>query len=91
VLQAIAAHDHRTGIQSDTIIADMLNLADALAAIDQRFGRDVLKQADNCDPYSTLRRYFGDREYLVDILERRASKHDLPFRCILDIVSRGPQ
>jgi predicted hydrolase (HD superfamily) len=36
-LQAIAAHDHRTGIQSDTIIADMLNLADALAALISTF------------------------------------------------------
>jgi hypothetical protein len=38
-LQAIAAHDRRTGIRSDTLIADILNLADALTVIDQRFGR----------------------------------------------------
>src|SRR5258707_235124 len=27
--QAIAAHDHRTGIQADTVLADMLKVADA--------------------------------------------------------------
>ena len=89
-LQAIAAHDHRTGIRSDTLIADMLNLADALAVIDERFGRDLLKQAGSDDPYTALRRHLGDRAYLADILERRASKHDLSFRCIVDIVRAGP-
>jgi len=54
-LRAIAAHDHRTGTQSDALIADMLNLADALAVIDKRFGRERLKQADNGDPYVILR------------------------------------
>jgi hypothetical protein len=89
-LQAIAAHDHRTGIQSDTLIADMLNLADALAVIDQRFGPDLLKQAGDDDPYTTLRRHLGDRAHLADILERHASKHALSFRCMVDIVNAGP-
>jgi hypothetical protein len=89
-LRAIEAHDHRTGIQSDTLIADMLNLADALAVIDKRFGRDLLREADNGDPYTALRRHLGDRAYLADILDRRASKHDLSFRCIVDIATTGP-
>jgi len=89
-LQAIAAHDHRTGLQSDTFIADMLNVADALAVIDQRFGRDVFRAADNRDPYNTLRAQLGDRAYLADITERRATKHQLSFGRILDIVVSAP-
>ena len=89
-LQAIAAHDHRTGIRSDTLIADMLNLADALAVIEQRLGRDLLIQTGNDDPYTTLRNRLGDRAYSADILERRASKHELSFRRIVDIVSAAP-
>jgi hypothetical protein len=56
---------------------DMLNLADAVAVIDKRFGRDLFKQADNGDPYTALRNHLGDRAYLADILDRRASKHRL--------------
>ncbi len=89
-LEAIAAHDHRTGIRSDTLIADMLNLADAAAVIDERFGRDLFQQADNGDPYTTLRNHLGDRAYLADILDRRASKHRLSFGRIRDIVTAGP-
>src|SRR5690242_17424822 len=44
VLQAIAAHDHRTGVQSDTPLADMLKLADVVAVIDQRLGRTQFRQ-----------------------------------------------
>lgn len=73
-LVAIAAHDHRTGIRSDTLIADMLNLADAVAVIDKRFGRDLFTPADNDDPYATLRNHLGERAYLADILDRCASK-----------------
>jgi hypothetical protein len=89
-LVAIAAHDHRTGVRSDTLIADMLNLADAVAVIDKRFGRDLFTQADNGDPYTTLRNRLGERAYLVDILDRHASKHRLPFGRIRDIVAAGP-
>ncbi len=63
-LVAIAAHDHRTGVRSDTLIADMLNLADAAAVIDKRFGRDLFTQADSDDPYTALRNRLGDRAFL---------------------------
>jgi hypothetical protein len=80
-----------TGIQSDTLIADMLMLADALALIDQRFGRHLLKGAGNDDLCTTLRSHLGDRAYLAEILEGRASNHELSFRCIVDIVSAAAQ
>ena len=89
-LQAIAAHDHRTGVRSDTLIADMLNLADAVAVIEKRFGRDLFQQAHNGDPYITLRNHLDDRAYLADILERHASKHRLSFGRICKIVTAGP-
>jgi hypothetical protein len=89
-LEAIAAHDHRTGVRSDTLIADMLRLADAAALIDKRFGRDLFPEADNGDPYATLRNHLGERAYLADILDRCAGKHRLSFGCIRDIVAAGP-
>lgn len=88
---AIAAHDHRTGVQADSLLADMLKAADASAIIDQRLGRDLLYVADPADPYATLRRQFGDRSYLSDILERYSTQHGLPFSRIVEIVAHAPK
>jgi hypothetical protein len=83
---AIASHDHRTGVQSDTLLADMLKLADALAVIDQRAGRGVLADLHDRNPYPVLRKRLGDRPYLADILERCAGRHNLPFACIVKVM-----
>ncbi len=48
---AIAAHDHRTGIQADRVLADMLKTADAIAIIDERLGRTTLCDSDRAKPY----------------------------------------
>ena len=61
-----------------------------MAVIDKRSGRDLFLQADNGDPYTTLRNHLGDKAYLADILERCANKHSLSFVCISDIVTAGP-
>jgi predicted hydrolase (HD superfamily) len=89
-LRAIGAHDHRTGLNADTLMADMLKLADTVAVIDKRFGRAVLRRADDRDPYATLRIDFGDRSYLADILRRVADKHGLSFAWICDILEAAP-
>jgi hypothetical protein len=68
----------------------MLNLADAVAVIDKRFGRDLFTQADDDDPHITLRNRLGDRAYLADILDHRASTHRLSFQRIRDIVAAAP-
>ncbi|MDH6256311.1 HD domain-containing protein [Bradyrhizobium sp. BR13661] len=86
---AIAAHDHRTGVQADTLLADMLKAADALAIIDEKLGRTSLRNADRTAPYPALRRLLGDRSYLSDILERYANRHGVPFEDLIDVVARA--
>jgi hypothetical protein len=61
-----------------------------MAVIDKRFGRDLFTQADNDDPYTTLRNRLRDRAYLADILDHRASKHRLSFWRLRDIITAAP-
>ncbi len=86
--QAIAAHDHRTGVTADTMLADMLKLADVIAVIDERLGRRAFCDIDRADPYGALRSRLADRPYLCDILQRLAGKHALPFPRIVEILDR---
>jgi len=88
---AIAAHDHRTGVQADTVLADMLKVADAIAIIDERLGRDALCNTDRARPYAALRRQLGGRSYLSDIVERYSEKHAVSFDYIVEIVALAPR
>lgn len=88
--QAIAAHDHRTGVGSDTLLADMLKVADAMVVIDERLGRGIWQTPDSAQPFASLRRRLGDRTYLADILQRYANKHALPFSRLADIIAPAP-
>jgi ribosomal protein S18 acetylase RimI-like enzyme len=87
---AITAHDHRTGIQADTLLADTLKAADAIAVIDERLGRRLLCDVDQTAPYTILRSQLGDRPYLCDILQRYIDKHGLAFARIVEIVTSAP-
>ena len=88
--QAIAAHDHRTGICAGTMLADMLKAADAAAVIDLNLGRAAWRELDCHSPYANLRKRLGGRPYLADILERHAGKHALPFVRITDFMVTAP-
>jgi hypothetical protein len=87
---AIAAHDHRTGVQADTLLADTLKAADAIAVIDQTLGRRLLCGVDQTAPYTMLRSQLGDRPYLCDMLQRYTDKHTVPFARIVEIVTMAP-
>lgn len=87
---AIASHDHRTGIQADTLLADMLKVADVIAVIDANLGRELFCNLDRRDPYPALRRLLDDRPYLCEMLQRYADKHVLPFTRIIAIVNDAP-
>lgn len=89
--QAIAAHDHRTGVKADTVLADSLKAADAIAIIDERLGRLQFLNADRASPFATLRGQLGHRTYLSDMLEGYCEKHALPFERIAGIVANAPQ
>jgi predicted hydrolase (HD superfamily) len=84
---AIASHDHRAGIQADTLLADTLKIADVLAVIDARLGRNVLSEAKGSDVLTALRSHLVDRSYLCDMLERYTRKHGLPVSTLIDIVA----
>jgi predicted hydrolase (HD superfamily) len=88
--QAIAAHDHRTGVQADTLLADALRVADAAAIVDQRLGRGGWRELDSSDPYGSLRRRLGERAYLADILQANARKHAVSFDRIAEIIAAAP-
>jgi hypothetical protein len=88
--QAIEAHDHRTGVEATTLLADMLKLADVIAVIDARLGRRALAEVGPGDPLAKLRMSLPDRPYLCDILERYSAKHALELARIAAIVSAAP-
>jgi predicted hydrolase (HD superfamily) len=84
---AIAAHDHRTGVQCDSLLADALKIADVIAVIDARLGRQSLRSVDKNDPLAALRTRLADRPYLCEMLERLAKRHELPIMGIIDIAA----
>lgn len=56
-LDAIRSHDHRTGIEANTPLADALKLADALAITDETVGREtVVHLLDNDEEAELLSR-----------------------------------
>jgi predicted hydrolase (HD superfamily) len=83
---AIASHDHRTGVQADTLLADALKIADVLAVIDARLGRNVLREVNGSDTLAALRSRLLARAYLCDMLERYTKKHGLSVSRMIDIV-----
>jgi RimJ/RimL family protein N-acetyltransferase len=84
-LLAIAAHDHRTGIICHEPLADMLKLADVLAVIDARLGRDWLGLLEDANAEAKLRERLPGRAYLVDMLLRLCENRALPLRWLTTI------
>jgi HD domain len=84
---AIASHDHRTGVRADTLVADVLKIADVIAIIDAKLGRRMLCDVDRNDPLTALRTRLADRPHLCDMLERYTKKHNLPVQRVIDIAA----
>ena len=89
--QAIAAHDHRTGIAADTLLADSLKAADAITVIDEKLGRPALRAIDTANPYAALRSLLGRRAYLADMVEHYALKHGFAFESLVGTVTDAPE
>jgi len=87
---AIASHDHRTGVQADTLLADALKIADVVAVIDARLGRQALRDVNRNHPLEALRSPLADRPYLCDMLEQYTTKHGLPVSRVIDIATSSP-
>ena len=76
-LAAIAAHDHRTGVQSATPIAECLRLADGLAVLDEVAGREATLAALVGDRLETV---VGERPFLVSIIAGTAFRHGITLK-----------
>ena len=80
-LQAIAAHDHRTGVQADSLLAQSLRAADALADIASHVPTGELAQlvGPGEDAYAALCERLGQRAYLSDMLQEYTRTCGLTF------------
>lgn len=83
-LEAIAAHDYRTGRTAATLLADALKLADALAVADEALGRPVLAaRLLEHTPGDVL---VADKPWLAAIIERSALHLELTLYDIATIL-----
>ena len=89
--QAIAAHDHRTGIVAGTLLADSLKAADAITVIDEKLGRPALRAIDTANPYAGLRTQLGRRSYLADMIEGYALKQGFAFERLVETIADAPE
>ena len=64
-LEAIRAHDHRTGGLAATEIANALKLTDALAILDEHAGREAIILIDTYDGWRHLAQPLENRPYLL--------------------------
>jgi hypothetical protein len=74
-LLAIQSHDHRTGVLSDTTLADALKLADALAVGELNIGRRAMLEAlASGDPIACLDQALVQRPFLTPMILDNANK-----------------
>lgn len=89
-LDAIRAHDHRTGFHADTVLAEALRLADALAIVDERIGRAHSgRLGAGCDA-SELRDLLAARPYLVEMIGGISEQLRLPLSALGDMCRTAP-
>lgn len=89
-LAAIPAHDHRTGIMSETAIARALKLADALAIVCDALGPEapaVLAARDVAQQFAAR---FVDRPYLPRLLLGNAESLGIRPVSLAAIAASGP-
>jgi putative nucleotidyltransferase with HDIG domain len=73
-LTAITAHDHRTGVESTTPLAQCLRLADGLAVLDEDAGREATRAAISAGAIENI---VGSRPFLVAIIVGTAARQGL--------------
>lgn len=89
-LQAIAAHDHRSGIVADGPMAHALKLCDALAVLDEGAGRTATLAAfASGEP--ALRELAGERAYLAGMIIELSTGLDLQLAALTEILAALPE
>ena len=89
-LLAIAAHDHRTRVRSDTRVAQMLKLADGLAVLDENAGRERTVAALHGGT-GGVGGIVGSRQFLVDIIGGIAAQRGLALATLADVLGGLPR
>ena len=87
-LQAIAAHDHRTGVKDDSPLAQSLRAADALAHIASRVPPEELTQlaASEGGGFAALRERLGQRAYLSDMVQEYTKAQRMTFADLVKVL-----
>jgi predicted hydrolase (HD superfamily) len=89
-LDAIRAHDHRTGVQANTPIADALKLADALAVADALKGRETITALLSLGDKEGLRSVLTSRSHLSLMIEEFSRKLRLPLSELAQVCRNAP-
>lgn len=89
-LEAIRAHDHRTGVQANSIISKALRLTDALAIADEDAGREAIMQIGDCDAWHRLALRFEHRPYLLPIITELTGRLNLPLSSLPGLFENAP-
>ncbi|MGE0281949.1 MAG: hypothetical protein AB7P20_15235 [Rhizobiaceae bacterium] len=90
-LDAIRAHDHRTGFTSETMLADALKFADAVAIGELTIGRETMLTALAApDPREVLELELVERPYLTEIILNLSHKLKIPPCQLPTLIRRAP-
>lgn len=89
-LEAIRAHDHRTGVSAFTPLAHALRLADALAIVMDSVGSDAGHLLGRPDAIGLLTARLATRPYLVPMLVDNAAALGLTLDTLVPILSDAP-
>lgn len=90
-LEAIQAHDHRTGLSSNTQLADALKLADALAIADKDVGREIISGIGSDAGLAELaNRLVKTRPYLCPIITELADRMKIRLSSVAELFDNAP-
>jgi len=91
-LSAIRAHDHRTGLNSETGLAHALKLADGVAVGELDIGRDAMIEAlSAASPADRLEVLLSARAYLPQLITRPADKLSIPLASVASLCRAAPE
>jgi hypothetical protein len=89
-LAAIEAHDHRTGVVSETPIAAALKLADVLAVIGAELGDRTAGALSASDAIAAVERKFPARPYVARMLMENAGRLSIDLNALAEIYRAAP-
>jgi predicted hydrolase (HD superfamily) len=90
-LDAIKAHDHRTGFQAETKIADYRKLADALAVADDIVGREAIGKIGNEEGRRELAVLLADKPSLLPIIADVSDRLNLSLDGLVSLFENALQ